>query len=441
MTRAPDRARDTPPVIVLLIEGNDDGAAEIERVLESSDAGHFRIERVPRLVTALERLDETVFDVILVGSAFDGADGAALFERIRVSKPDALLLPLVDAGSGIPAGRDPGSEPATKHASAGYWLPHALRYVTQRKLAEAARHAAEEVLFEEKERARVTLRSIGDAVLVTDMQSNVTYLNPMGEQLTGWRGDDAVGRPLAEVFAIFDGATRAAMDNPADRAIRQDRTIELESNAILKRFDGSEYGIEDSAAPIHDRHGRVTGAVIVFRHVNQSQTVTRKMAHLARHDTLTGLPNRLVLQEHLTLTIEQAHQDGRELALVFADIDDFKQINDVQGHLAGDQVLQGVAQRLSDALRTSDTVCRVGGDEFVVLLPMIEDTTDIEPVLEKLRAAFEHPIPVDRHALPVSVSFGVSRYPADGETINALLDRADSAMYEARGNLHRASRA
>ncbi len=430
-----------PAVAVLLIEGDAHGAAEVERVLAASDEGEFRIEWVTRLATAVERLDDSVFDVVLVGSEVADADSASVFERIRATKLDALLLPLIDTSPEPPPSNSRAQLARGKYITVGHWLPHTLRYVTQRKLAEAARHAAEEVLFEEKERARVTLSSIGDAVLVTNMQGNITYLNPIGEQLTSWRGDDAVGRPLAEVFAIFDGATRATADNPADRAIRQDRTVELESNAILKRYDGSECGIEDSAAPIHDRHGHVTGAVIVFRHVNQSQTVTRRMAHLARHDTLTGLPNRLVLQEHLTLAIEQAQHDRRQLALVFVDIDDFKRINDSLGHLAGDQVLQGVAARLSGALRTSDTVCRIGGDEFVVLLPNIDDPVDTECVLDKLRSAFEQPMTIDDRDLPVTISLGVSRYPEEGETINALLARADSAMYEARERLHWLSRA
>lgn len=432
MVYVSDQKIDTAPVAVLLIEGDSEGAVEVGRILERSEMGAFRIEWVARLAEALERLDETAFDVILVGDEVDETDRISVFERVRATRPEALLLPLTGATS-APASRkhhDPDS--AGKYTTVGYWLPDALRYVTERKLAEAARYSAEEVLFEEKERARVTLSSIGDAVLVTDIHGNVTYLNPIGEQLTGWDCDDALGHPLAEVFAIFDGATRVTAENPAERAIRQDRTVELESNAVLKRFDGSECGIEDSAAPIHDRHGHVTGAVIVFRHVNQSQTVTRKMAHLARHDTLTGLPNRLVLQEHLALAIEHAEQDGRQLALLFVDIDDFKHINDSLGHVAGDQVLQIVAARLRDALRSGDTVCRIGGDEFVVLLPSIDDPADAERVIKNLRAAFEEPLRIDSHTLLVSISLGVSHYPDQGVTLDGLLEHADRAMYEAR---------
>lgn len=432
MSYVTDQGIDTPPVAVLLIEGDSEGAAEVGRILECSEMGAFRIEWVARLAEALERLGDTAFDVILVGDEVDETDSTSVFDRVRATWPDALLLPLTGAPSEPSSGKRNGPGSAAKYTTAGYWLPDALRYVTERKSAEAACRAAEEVLFEEKERARVTLSSIGDAVLVTDIHGNVTYLNPIGEQLTGWDRDDALGHPLAEVFAIFDGATRVTAANPAERAIGQDRTVELESNAVLKRFDGSECGIEDSAAPIHDRNGHVTGAVIVFRHVDQSQAVTRKMAHLARHDTLTGLPNRLVLQEHLALAIEHADQHGCQLALVFVDIDDFKHINDSLGHVAGDQVLQIVAARLRDALRSGDTVCRVGGDEFVVLLPSIDDPADAERVIQKLRAAFEESVSIDNHTLPVSISLGVSRHPDEGVPIDALLDRADRAMYEAR---------
>lgn len=437
MTLAPHQRSDPSAVVnVLLIESDAERAATVEGVLASSNMGDFRIERVSGLTRAIEWLQNGHFDVILAGCDIDETDRATALERILWAKPDALLLPLGDAALERGSEMGPAYARAGRHAEVGDWLPHALRYVTQRKHAEVALHAAEDVLFEEKERARVTLGSIGDAVVVTDKAGNVTYLNPVGEQLTGWKCEAAVGRPLAEVFVIFDGTTRATMENPAERAIRQDRTVELESNAVLKRFDGSECGIEDSAAPIHDRHGQVTGAVIIFRHVSQSQTVTRKMAHLARHDTLTGLPNRLVLRERLALGIEQAERDGCELALVFVDVDEFKAINDSLGHLAGDNVLAGVARRLSDAVRASDTVCRIGGDEFVVLLPSLKHPSDTELVLDNLRGAFAQAVAIDGRDLVLNISLGVSRYPEDGTTINALLGRADTAMYEARGHMH-----
>jgi len=172
-----------------------------------------------------------------------------------------------------------------------------LEYITARKATESVLRVAEEALFEEKERAQVTLNSIGDAVLTTDLLGNVTYLNRMTETMTGWSREDALVRPFAEVFKIIAGTTRQATADPARCAVDEDRTVGLAMDCVLIRRDGSESAIEDSAAPIHNRDGQVAGAEIVFHDVSQSRTVALNMAHLAQHDFLTGLPNRVLLTE------------------------------------------------------------------------------------------------------------------------------------------------
>src|ERR1700676_3051688 len=152
------------------------------------------------------------------------------------------------------------------------------------------RKAGEDALFNEKERAQVTLNSIGDAVLCTDCSGNVTYLNVVAEQMTGWLLKEATGRPLIDVFQIIDGLTRQPARNPMDMAVSQNRTVSLTANCILVRRDGHESAIEDSAAPIHDRDGRGTGAVIVFHDVSVARSISLQMAYLAQHDFLTDLP-------------------------------------------------------------------------------------------------------------------------------------------------------
>jgi diguanylate cyclase (GGDEF)-like protein/PAS domain S-box-containing protein len=257
--------------------------------------------------------------------------------------------------------------------------------ITARKMMEEGLRATEDALFEEKERAQVTLNSIGDAVLTTDLIRNVTYLNLMAETMTGWSCEDALGRPLAEVFQIIDGATRAPAADPARRAMEQDRTVGLAADCVLVRRDGQESPIEDSAAPIHSRDGQVTGAVIVFHDVSQSRAMVGKMAHLAQHDALTGLPNRVLLTDRLAQAIGLAERHRNQVALLFLDLDDFKRINDSLGHAVGDQLLQSVAGRLVASTRASDTVCRQGGDEFVILLDEIEASQNAAQVAEKLR--------------------------------------------------------
>jgi diguanylate cyclase (GGDEF)-like protein/PAS domain S-box-containing protein len=296
------------------------------------------------------------------------------------------------------------------------------------------RKAAEDALFEEKERAQVTLNSIGDAVLTTNLPGNVTYLNQVAETMTGWSRESALGRPLSEVFRIVDGATRQEAPNPAQLAVRENRTVGLAADSVLLRRDGRESPIEDSAAPIHNRDGQVAGAVIVFHDVSESRAMALKMAHLAQHDFLTGLPNRVLLTERLSRAIGQAHRHDKRVALMFIDLDYFKHINDSLGHAIGDQLLQLVAERLKLCIRDTDTVCRQGGDEFVILLTEIEQTKDAAPVAEKLIAAFAEPCLIGGNELHVTLSIGISIYPDDSPDANGVMKNADTAMYHAKAN-------
>ena len=306
--------------------------------------------------------------------------------------------------------------------------------ISERKTAELELLAAEDALFAEKERAQVTLDSIGDAVLTTDLQGKVSYLNRQAEKMTGWSREEAVGHPLTEVFSIVDGTTRQVVANPAKVAITQNQTVGLANNCILIRRDGLELAINDSAAPIHDRDGQVIGAVLVFEDVSESRAMTLKMSHLARHDFLTGLPNRMLLTERLSQAIGLAQRHHRQVALLFIDLDCFKNINDSLGHTIGDQLLQSVGERLLATVRATDTVCRQGGDEFVILLPEIEQPQDAAHIAQKLLDAFAVPHLIGGQELHITLSIGISVYPDDGVDLDAVLQNADTAMYHAKTN-------
>lgn len=306
--------------------------------------------------------------------------------------------------------------------------------ISERKATEAVLRAAEEALFEEKERAQVTLNSIGDAVLTTNLPGHVTYMNVVAEAMTGWTREQALGRPLAEVFMIVDGVSREPAPNPALRAIRENRTVGLARDSVLVRRDGGEASIEDSAAPIHNRLGEVTGAVIVFHDVSESRAMASKMAHQAQHDFLTGLPNRALLTERLARAIGQAERHRKMVGLLFIDLDYFKHINDSLGHAVGDLLLQNVAERLMLCVRGTDTVCRQGGDEFVILLAEIEQPRDAAPIAEKLLSIFATPSVIGGHELHVTPSIGISIYPDDGKDVDSLMKNADTAMYFAKAS-------
>jgi diguanylate cyclase (GGDEF)-like protein/PAS domain S-box-containing protein len=294
------------------------------------------------------------------------------------------------------------------------------------------RISSEKATFVEAERARVTLNSIGDAVLSTDVTGNVTYLNRVAETLTGWSCGEAVGRPLAEVFKIIDGITREPAPNPMDHAIAANATVGLTMNCVLIRRDGLESAIEDAAAPIRDSEGDLTGAVIVFRDVNAARALALKMSHLAQHDSLTDLPNRSLLTQRLDQSIALAGRHDRQVAVLFLDLDHFKNVNDTLGHAIGDKLLQSVGERLGSCVRKSDTVCRQGGDEFIVLLSEIGSAADAARCAEKILTAVAATYPIDGNEISIGCSIGISVYPADGQDAGALLKEADTAMYYAK---------
>jgi PAS domain S-box-containing protein len=175
-------------------------------------------------------------------------------------------------------------------------LLRALRHAVERKVLE-------EALFEEKERAQVTLNSIGDGVACTDTLGNISFLNVAAEKMTGWPLQEGAGRPMAEVLQIVNASSRETIANPMDTAVKKGLTVHLPSNSLLIARDGTEIPIEDTVAPIHGREGQVTGAVIVFRDVTAAQEMAREMAHSAEHDFLTGLPNRLLLNDRISQAI------------------------------------------------------------------------------------------------------------------------------------------
>lgn len=304
--------------------------------------------------------------------------------------------------------------------------------ISDRKSIELILRASEETVFEQRERAQVTLNSIGDGVLTTNMAGKVSYLNRVAEEMTGWPLKDALGLPLKDVFSVIDAETRVPILDPVTSVIKTGATVKLPVNCLLVRRDGTEAPIEDSIAPIHSRDNEVTGAVIVFHDVSETRAMAQQMLHMAQHDFLTGLANRALLTERLTRALGLARRKKKQVALLFIDLDNFKSINDSFGHAAGDKLLQSVAKRLQEVVRATDTVCRQGGDEFVVLLTEIEQHNDAAHVAEKLISVFALPHIIHECALPITLSIGISVYPEDCKDAEEVFRHADEAMYQAK---------
>jgi len=284
----------------------------------------------------------------------------------------------------------------------------------------------------EVDSAQIILRSIGDAVLSTDATGKVTYLNPVAERLTGWSLPEALGLPASSVLRISDGETRESMPCPLAMAMRYDKPVGLGANAVLTDRHGKQLCIEDTSAPIHDRLGQLIGAVIVFHDVSQTRAMVRQLSHQAQHDPLTDLPNRVLLKDRLRQGIESVLRHGKMLAVMFLDLDRFKQVNDSLGHAAGDALLQSVSRQLLDCVRSSDTVSRHGGDEFVILLSDISRPRNVVAVAETMLRTIAAPRHIAQRRLSLTASLGIAVFPHDGSDCETLLQNADAALLSAK---------
>lgn len=306
--------------------------------------------------------------------------------------------------------------------------------VTAAIRAMGERGVAEEALIEKKERAQVTLNSIGDGVGCTDLEGRITFLNVVAERLTGWPWNEAVGRPMEEIIRIVDVKTHQLIPDLTNRAVRGDKTVHLPPDSVLVTRDGREIPVEDSTAPIHDAAGQATGAVFVFRDVRAARVAAAELAYSAQHDFLTGLPNRMLLDDRIKQAINAAPRHSGHLAVLYLDLDGFKQINDSLGHPVGDRLLQSVATGLVGCVRASDTVSRQGGDEYVVLLSESEPSAGTSTIAKRMLDAVAGIREMDGHAVEVSMSIGIAVYPADGQDADTLIKNADIAMYQVKGN-------
>ncbi len=290
----------------------------------------------------------------------------------------------------------------------------------------------DESLYKEKIRAEIALYSISDAVICTDINGNIDYLNIAAENMTGWPREEANGLPINRVFNIINGITRQPACNPVDLVLQSNKPRGLPADTILIKRDGSEISIEDSTSPIHNWDGQLTGVVIVFHDVSVTKAMSAKMVYSAQHDYLTNLPNRLLLNDRIAQAIESAKRHDTQLALLFLDLDNFKHINDSLGHATGDKLLQSVTQRLTDCVRSSDTVSRQGGDEFIILLAESKNGDDAALTAQKILDALAKPHAIGKSQLHISTSIGISAYPNDGLDAETLIKSADTAMYYAK---------
>lgn len=413
---------------VLLIEDNPGDSRLLREMFNEQGTYLTELTLVECMLEAEKYLAKSVVDVILLDLGLPDAQGLGAIRRAHAAAPRIPLVVITgrdDESLALEALQEGAQDYLVKGQIETRGLLRALRYAIERKLME------EEVRVE-RERAQATLNCIGDAVICTDVAESFTFLNIVAEKMIGWSGQEAAGRPVVDIFQMLDATTRDAIQIPVGTALGEQRTVQLPANAILVRRDGFEIPIEGSVASIQDGKGRSAGAVVVFRDVSTARAMSLQMTHSAQHDFLTGLPNRMLLRDRVTQAIALARRHGKQVAVLFLDLDGFKHINDSLGHATGDKLLQSVSRRLLDCARASDTVSRQGGDEFLVLLSELAQPEDAAIAARRMLKAVAEPHTIDLHELHVTTSMGVSIFPDDGTDAETLIKNADTAMYQAK---------
>lgn len=278
----------------------------------------------------------------------------------------------------------------------------------------------------------ITLNSISEGVVTTDTEGRVAYLNPVAETLMGIECDDARGRDFEACVKLIDGVTGAALPDPIRQCLDGTNVAGPTRLAALHRRQGEDLAVQFSVAPICDGADAVLGTVMVLRDETEARALAARTAYLVHHDSLTGLPNRILFQDRLLHACQTGERNAGRFAVMFLDLDHFKHVNDSLGHAAGDELLRAMGGRLTGVLRQSDTVCRLGGDEFVILLGVLSRSDDAAEVARKILREVSRPCLVDGSEFNISATLGISVFPEDGSDPDTLMKHADAAMYRAK---------
>lgn len=293
------------------------------------------------------------------------------------------------------------------------------------------KHQTEMKLREKEEWLSTILEGVADGVIATDAQGVVTFMNPVAEALTGWKPDSGVSRRLEDIVMLYDGDKEVSFFLSPQEIIEHGRFPKNIPNLWIVN-QHKKTPVEIKASIIRDENGTPSGLVILLRDITERRQYEEQLRLMAIHDSLTQLPNRILFFDRLNLALSQARRHGHRLAIFMLDLDHFKKINDTYGHSIGDLLLKEVGKRLLASLRSSDTVARFGGDEFVLLLPEIHSAADTAQIAKRILEVISSPFEINGLPLFITVSLGIAIFPEDGNDRDSLITNADLALYAAK---------
>ena len=426
------------PISILIVEDERIVARDLNFLLQ--DLGYVVAGITDNGEEAIQRVSVTRPNLVLMDIHLKGdMDGVEAAQRIRTQfgTPVVFLTAHYDEESVI-------------RAKTTYPLGYITKPFDRRDLNITVQVALHKYVLDQKIRNEAQwfstlLHSLGDGIIVTDVDGYISLLNPVAEQLTGWSSEEAVGLSASHVFKIINERTRKPVESPIDKALESRTKQRLPENTVLITKEGNEILIEDSVAPIfsaanpsiEEMDGQyVTGTVVVFREISHKVETQQKLTRQAFYDSLTNLPNRAWFRERLTDALERSKRcPETSFAVLLLDLDNFKRVNDGMGHDIGDRLLIAVGERLTSACRSIDTIARLGGDEFTVLLENIHGISEVERIVERIQTDISNPFNFNGQEFFTKASIGVvlntpeqERY----EAIDDLIRDADIAMYRAK---------
>jgi len=400
---------------ILLIEDNPGDVRLIQLMLGKSEL-KYSLEHAATLYDGLAKLEENAFDIALLDMNLPDSNGLESIPEIKRAAPRVpivMLTGLDDEETAVSALQLGVMDYLLKDRIDRTLLVRSLRYAMERKRMLDA-------LSESEEKYKNLVDNALVGVFKTNLEGVILFVNNALARMLKYESPDQ----LMSLGALSIYKTASERANLIDSLKKTGKVNNFELEGVTKA--GETRNLLISATIYRD----IISEVMID--ITERKKMEETIKHQAYYDILTGLPNRTLFVDHLKLELTRAFRDSHMVAVMYLDLDNFKEINDSLGHAAGDQLLQAVSRRLKTCLRESDTIARIGGDEYNILLPSANHEEDIVTITNKILSAFKRPFVIESHALHISTSIGISMYPSDGDNADTLLKNADAAMYSAK---------